>query len=297
MAAASGLPLLVPKERNPLVTTTLGTGQLIKAALDRGCRTLIIGIGGSATVDGGVGMAEALGARFLDKEGQPLGPGGGELGRLEKIELSGFDQRVDRTEVWVASDVDNPLLGDRGAATVYGPQKGATPEMVGVLEANLAHFAKVLERDVRRTVAEVPGAGAAGGLGAGLLAFLGAKMRPGVEIVAEAARLEEKMEGSAFVITGEGRVDRQTAFGKTVMGVATIAKRMGIPVIAIAGSLGDGAEEILKHGVAALATIIERPMSLEEALAEAPALVRTATERTCQLIEVGMNLKKELLNE
>lgn len=290
MAAASGLPLLKPEERNPLLATTLGTGQLIKAALDKGCRRLMIGIGGSATVDGGMGMAQALGARFLDARGEALGPEGGESGRLERIDLCGFDPRVAETEVQVASDVDNPLLGERGAARVYGPQKGATPEMVEVLEANLARFAEIVKRDLGKQVAELPGAGAAGGLGAGLVAFLGAKMRPGVEIVAEAAGLEEKMRGSALAITGEGRIDRQTAFGKTVVGVARVAARLGVPVIAVAGWLGEGAEEVLKHGVEALVPITDRPMDLEEALGDAPRLIREATERTCRLLALGKRL-------
>jgi glycerate kinase len=293
MAAASGLPLLAPEERNPLITSTYGTGQLVRAALGEGCTSLIIGIGGSATVDGGAGMAQALGAVFLDADGRALGAGGGELGRLDRIEMSGFDARAMKAEVLVASDVDNPLLGVRGAARVFGPQKGATPEMVEVLESNLRRFAEIVRRDLGRDIADLPGAGAAGGLGAGLAAFLGAKMRPGVEIIAEAAGLEDKMRGSSLVITGEGKLDRQTAFGKTVAGVAAIAKRCGVPVMAIAGSLGEGAEEVLDHGLDAMADIIDRPMELEEALADAPALIRAATERSCRLLAMGMSVRKE----
>ena len=293
MAAASGLPLLAPEERNPLLTSTLGTGQLIKAALDRGCRGMIIGIGGSATVDGGMGMAQALGARFLDEGGKPLGPEGDELARLDRIDLSGFDPRTRGTEVWVACDVDNPLLGPNGAAKVFGPQKGATPEMVATLEANLTRFAEVVKRDLGKDVTEFPGSGAAGGLGAGLAAFLEAKVQPGAEVVARAAGLEEKMKGSALVITGEGRIDRQTAHGKTVCGVAAIAKRMGVPVVAIAGSLGEGAEEVIHLGVDALADIIDGPMTLEEALAQARSLISDASERVCRLLAVGMRLQKE----
>jgi len=279
MAAASGLPLVPPSRRDPTRTTTRGTGELIGAALDLGASRLIIGIGGSATVDGGAGMAQALGARLLDESGRDIGPGGGELSRLARLDVSGLDPRLAGVACEVACDVDNPLLGPNGAARVYAPQKGATPEAVAVLEANLARFADVVERDLGVSVRDVPGAGAAGGLGAGLMAFLGARLRPGVQIVIEATGLREKLRGADLAIVGEGKLDAQTAHGKVPVGVAEVAAEAGVPVVAIAGSLGDGYEAVHEKGVAACFAILDRPMSLEEAFARAEELLaRTACE-------------------
>ncbi len=230
MAAASGLPLVPPAQRDPRITTSFGTGELIRAALDAGLRSIIIGIGGSATNDGGVGMAQALGARFFDAEGHPLPPGGAALARLQTIDLSGIDARLGEAQITVACDVDNPLCGARGASAVFGPQKGATPETVAELDAALAHFADCARQATGRDVALLPGAGAAGGLGAGLMYFTAAKLRPGVEIVLEAVGFADLVEDAAFVVTGEGRTDFQTAFGKAPVGVAKLAKRFGIPV-------------------------------------------------------------------
>ena len=289
MAAASGLPLLPPDERNPMLTTTFGTGELIRSALDRGVKHIIVGIGGSATVDGGAGMAQALGAKLLDEKGEEIGFGGGELRRLERIDLSGLAARVASVEVEVACDVTNPLTGPEGAARIYGPQKGATPEMVEALERNLAHLAHVIANDLGKDVCDLPGAGAAGGLGAGLVAFLGAKLRPGVEIVIEASGLREKMKGCHLVITGEGRLDEQSAFGKTIDGVAGVAKGLGIPVVAIAGSLGKGCEKVLGRGVSAYFSTVPGPGSLQEALTEAAEFLERTAEQVMRLAQVKLH--------
>ena len=289
MAAASGLPLLPPDERNPMLTTTFGTGELIRSALDRGVKHIIVGIGGSATVDGGAGMAQALGAKLLDEKGEEIGFGGGELRRLERIDLSGLAPRVASVEVEVACDVTNPLTGPEGAARIYGPQKGATPEMVEALERNLAHLAHVIANDLGKDVGDLPGAGAAGGLGAGLVAFLGAKLRPGVEIVIEASGLRKKMKGCDLVITGEGRLDEQSAFGKTIDGVAGVAKGLGIPVVAIAGSLGKGCEKVLGRGVSAYFSTVPGPGSLQEALTEAAEFLERTAEQVMRLAQVKLH--------
>lgn len=266
MAAASGLTLVPEERRDPMVTTTYGTGELIRAALDAGRRHLIIGIGGSATTDAGAGMAQAIGVRLLDAEGREIGRGGGELGRLVNIQMSEADPRLAESEIRVACDVDNPLYGERGAAYVYGPQKGASPEAVRILDANLRRFADVVERDLGLDVRELPGAGAAGGLGAGLVAFCGASLEPGVEIVIDATRLPEKMRGASLCLTGEGRIDGQTGFGKTPAGVAGVAVREGVPVIALGGSVSLEATYLHQRGFDALAAIANGPMTLAEAL-------------------------------
>lgn len=286
MAAASGLALVPRDRRNPLITTTRGTGDLIKAALDEGCTRLIIGIGGSATNDAGAGMAQALGARLLDVNGQELGPGGAELARLARIDLGGLDSRIrsGAVEVVVACDVANPLTGPQGASSVYGPQKGATPEMVQQLDAALANFARVVKRDLGLEVDTIPGAGAAGGLGAGLIAFLGGELKPGVEIVLEVTGLVEKLEGADLVITGEGAMDGQTAYGKTPSGVARVAKERGIPVIAIVGTVGKGIEEVYGIGIDAVFSIINRPCTLEEAMAEGAELIVQTAENIGRLL-------------
>lgn len=267
MAAASGLPLVPEEQRNPLNTTTCGTGELIAAALDQGRRKLIVGIGGSATTDAGAGMAQALGVRLLDDEGEPIGFGGAELGRLATIEMSRADPRLQEAEIRVACDVDNPLYGERGAAFVYGPQKGASAEDVKVLDANLRHFADVVQRDLGLDVRDIPGAGAAGGLGAGLVAFCGASLEPGVDIVIDAVDLPGAMRGADLCVTGEGAIDSQTAFGKTPAGVTSVARSGGVPVIALAGGVAFDAVSLHERGFSALASILNRPMSLAEAMA------------------------------
>ncbi len=290
MAAASGLPLVPMERRDPRVTTTFGTGELMKAAFDAGFAKLIIGIGGSATNDGGAGMARALGVRFLDGAGHDLPEGGAALTRLVRIDLSGLDRRVPRANIIVACDVDNPLTGQRGASAVYGPQKGASPEAIQELDGALEKYAAVAKAATGRDVASAPGAGAAGGLGAGLLYFTPARLRPGVGIVLDAARFSTMMQGANLVITGEGRTDLQTAMGKAPVGVARVAQQHGIPVLCIAGALGEGADDVLAKGVEALASIVPRAMALEECMARGAELVEEGTARACRLVRLGMQL-------
>jgi glycerate kinase len=277
MAAASGLALVPVHLRNPLQTTSFGTGELIRHAVDAGLRNIIIGIGGSATNDGGAGMLQALGVHLLGDEGQEIGSGGQALEQLEKIDTGGLDPRLRQCRIQVACDVDNPLIGAKGASAVFGPQKGATPAMVAKLDENLARFAGLIARDLQKDVADIPGTGAAGGMGAALLAFLDAELRPGIEIVIEAVGLEASLRGASLVVTGEGRIDRQTIHGKTPVGVARVARRLGIPVIGIAGSLGADASAVYDHGLDAVFSVLGKPCLLAEALAEAAGNVcRTA---------------------
>jgi len=273
MAQASGLILVAENKRNPLVTTTFGTGELIKKALELGCTHLIIGIGGSATNDGGMGMAQALGFRFLDDQGTPLVHGGGELARLAKIDASGKDPRLENVTIEVACDVNNPLTGPQGAAHIYGPQKGATPEMVEFLDAALANYDQVLQRDLGQDVGKVPGAGAAGGLGAGLMALLGGTLVSGIELVLDVLRFDEKVRGARLVLTGEGKFDAQSAFGKVPMGVAHRARALGVPVVVVAGSALPSAEILHREGVTAYFSILNQPMSLEDAMKHGAELV------------------------
>jgi glycerate kinase len=248
MAAASGLGLVPSDRRNPLLTTTCGTGELIAAALNSGARRILIGIGGSATNDGGTGAAQAVGVRFVDRNGRvlPNGLSGGQLGLIDRIDPASRDPRIGQVPIEVACDVDNPLCGPRGAAAVYGPQKGADPESVRILDQNLAHLADVIQRDLGMQVRDTPGAGAAGGLGAGLLAFFDAKLRPGIQMVMDALRFLERIAGADLIITGEGRLDRQSMMGKLIEGVGRAAKAAGVPVIAMVGSIGQGADDALE---------------------------------------------------
>ncbi|QDR79954.1 glycerate kinase [Sporomusa termitida] len=290
MAAASGLTLLTKDKRDPRTATTYGTGQLVKAALDRGIRKLIIGIGGSATNDGGAGMAQALGVKFLDSGGNLLLPGGAALAGLASIDLAGIDPRLTEAAILVACDVDNPLCGPQGAAAVYGPQKGATPEMVLELDQALQQFAAVAQTATGKDVARLPGAGAAGGLGAGLLFFTNAELKPGVEIVLNATRFADIVQQADFVITGEGSTDFQTACGKAPVGVAKVARQYNIPSICLSGSLGQGAEQVLEQGITGLMSIVPRPMPLSECMASAEELIRAATARVCRLVDLGIKL-------
>lgn len=289
MAAASGLPLVPREQRDPRITTTQGTGELIRAALDAGLRRIIIGIGGSATNDGGAGMARALGARFIAGDGSDLAEGGAALSGLHHIDLSGLDPRLQECEITVACDVDNPLCGPRGASAVFGPQKGATEQIVSELDAALAHFAALAQQATGRAVAELPGAGAAGGLGAGLMFFTRATLKPGVEIVLDAVRFAENVRSAAFVLTGEGRTDFQTAFGKAPVGVAKVAKQFGVPVFCISGGLGDGADDVLAQGIDAVMSICDRPMRLEECMEQGEALIAAAAARLCRIIQAARN--------
>lgn len=292
MAAASGLNLLGDDERNPMKTTTYGTGQLIKEALDYGCKRIIIGIGGSATNDGGVGMAQALGVSFLDEEGNQIAFGGGELSKISKIDVSLLDPRIKDTVITIASDVKNPLCGPNGASAVYGPQKGATPEMVETLDRNLKHLAKTIHEQLNIDILNVPGSGAAGGLGAGLMAFLGAKFCLGIKLVTELARLEEKIQRADLVVTGEGSTDYQTLFGKVPHGIADIAKKYSKPVICISGSLGKGYEQLYNEGIDAFFSIVNRPMSLEEAMNNAEALLEQTAKNVIKVYLRSLNKQK-----
>lgn len=284
MAAASGLNLLSAKERDPMKTTSYGTGQLIKVALDYGCRQIIIGLGGSATNDGGVGMCQALGVRFLDKEGKEIGFGGGELSKIAKIDISSLDSRINEADITIASDVDNPLCGPNGASAVYGPQKGASPEMVDVLDENLKHFATVVHEQLGINILNVPGSGAAGGMGASLMAFCGAKLHSGINLVMGLVRMEEKIKEADMVITGEGSTDYQTLFGKVPFGIAKIAKKYNKPVVCISGALVEGYEKLYNEGIQALFSIVNRPMSLEEAMDKGEELLTKVTENIFRLL-------------
>ena len=269
MAAASGLHWVTPAQRNACITTSYGTGELILAALDAGAKRIILGIGGSATNDGGAGVLQALGARLLGSDNQPLAPGGAALIDLQRIELEGLDPRLAEVEILVAADVDNPLCGPRGASHVFGPQKGATPAQVQQLDQALAHFADVMAAALGEDYRELPGVGAAGGLGFAARAVLGAGFRPGVELVADLSGLAEAMQGADLVITGEGRLDGQSLHGKTPVGVARVAQAAGVPVIALAGSLGEGYQQLYEAGIEAAFSLAPGPLSLEQAMAYA----------------------------
>ena len=287
MAAASGLALLSRNQLDPLLTTTRGVGELIAAALDLEVSHLIVGIGGSATNEGGVGMATALGARFLDAGGEPVEPVGGALAAIHRIDPNGLDPRLAKVWVEAICDVDNPLLGERGAAQVYGPQKGATPAQVRELDAGLANLAAVIERDLGLDVRNLPGAGAAGGLGAGLRAFLGAELRRGVDVVLDLVGLDDHLRGADLVLTAEGRIDAQTAFGKAPAGVAERARSRGVPCIAIAGGIGDGLESLHALGVSAVFSLCPGPVSLEQALAAGGDYLAAATEQAVRAFLAG----------
>lgn len=290
MAAASGLPLVPPERRDPRLATTVGTGQLLRAALEAGAEHILVGIGGSATNDGGAGMAQALGFRLLDADGNDLPPGGAALARLARIDTTGHDPRLDTTRVRVACDVSNPLCGPTGASAVYGPQKGATPEMVDELDAALAHYAAILKRDLGTDVAKVPGAGAAGGLGAGLLAFTRAELVPGARVVFEALDFAGKVAGAALVFTAEGRLDSQTAYGKAPGAVAAAARAAGGRTVALVGGLLADDAELAALGMDAVVPIPDGPMSLEAAMADARRLVSAAAARAMRLIVIGQSL-------
>ncbi len=274
MAEASGLQLVAPGQRDACSSSTYGTGELIRAALDLGARRIILAIGGSATNDGGAGAMQALGVQLFDAQDQPLLPGGLALAGLARISLENLDSRLAQVRFEIAADVNNPLCGAHGASAIFGPQKGATPEQVLQLDAALGHFADHCAQMLPRDVREEPGSGAAGGLGFAAKAFLSAQFRAGVEVVAELVGLDAAVRGADLVITGEGRFDAQTLRGKTPFGVARIARQHKIPVIVIAGTLGDGYEQMYAHGVDAAFALPSAPMSLEQACSEAPRLLR-----------------------
>ena len=286
MASASGLHLVAIEKRNPLVTTTYGTGQLIKACLDYGVKKLLIGLGGSSTNDGGAGLIQALGGRLMDSKGNELGFGGGELGRLATIDLTGFDPRLKNTIVEVACDVNNPLCGDNGASNVFGPQKGATSLMIEELDNNLKHYANIIKEQLKKDILDVPGAGAAGGLGAGLMAFLNATLKKGIEMVIEYTKLEEKVKCADMVWTGEGSIDFQTQYGKTPLGVAIVAKKYNKPVVAFAGKVGKDIEVLYDNGISSIFSIITELTTLDEALINGKENLEKTAENVIRLMNL-----------
>ncbi|MCA1851478.1 MAG: glycerate kinase [Beggiatoa sp.] len=295
MVEASGLPLVPRERRDPLRTTTYGTGELILDAIERGVSAIIIGIGGSATVDGGAGMAQALGVSFLGGNGRAIGEPvcGGILERISEIDMHELDPRVRKTRITIACDVENSLCGPRGAARVFGPQKGATPEMIEVLDRNLRHLGALIKRDLGIDVMRIAGGGAAGGLGAGLIAFAKARLKRGVDLVSDAVDLAKHLRGADLVITGEGRVDFQTAFGKTPSGVAKAARRLKIPVVAVGGGLADDARGVFEHGIDALEAGAARDMDLAEALRLSRGHLENAGERVMRLIVIGERMAQK----
>ena len=290
MAAASGLESVPPTRRNPLLTTSWGTGELIRHALDAGVSQIIIGIGGSATNDGGAGMAQALGAKLLSAGQQQIAPGGGALETLARIDLSELDPRLADCRIDVACDVTNPLTGPQGASAVFGPQKGATAAMIERLDRGLQHFAQIIDRDLDIDVLNLEGGGAAGGMGAALYAFCGANLRPGIEIVTDALGLAELVADADLVITGEGRIDSQTIHGKVPVGVAKVAKRFNVPVIGIAGSLTADVGVVHQHGLDAVFSVLYTICTLDEALANAAANLRMTARNVAAVLQMGGKL-------
>jgi len=288
MAAASGLALLKPKERNPTRTSTFGTGELIRHALRFDVKKILVGIGGSATNDGGTGMARALGVRFLDGQGRELPEGGIFLKRLNRIDMKRLDPRFKCVTVEVACDVDNPLVGLHGAAQIYSPQKGATAGMVRELDAGLRQLGRIIRKDLHIDIMNVPGSGAAGGLGAGLMAFLGGRLRPGVDIVIDSVELERKLRGCDLVITGEGRMDSQTVFGKAPAGVAKVAGNLGIPVIAICGSLGKDVNRVLSVGINAYFSTLEQSLDEGDIPKRGADMLMNCVEQVARLIALKL---------
>lgn len=292
MAAASGLHWVPREQRDATITSSFGTGELIRAALDEGAQRIILGLGGSATNDGGAGLLQALGARFLDAQDQPLAPGGAALAGLAKVDLSQLDPRLGAVQVDVAADVDNPLCGPRGASAVFGPQKGADARQVELLDAALGHMAKVVAAALGKDVSEEPGAGAAGGLGFAAKAFFGARFRPGIELVAELSGLAESMTDADLVITGEGRLDAQSLHGKTPVGVARVAQAAGVPVIALAGSLGEGYQRMYEVGIEAAFSLAPGPMTLEQACATAAEELQARATDIARVWNMAQQLRR-----
>lgn len=287
MAAASGIELIAPEERNPLITSTYGTGLLLKAAIDNGFKNIILAIGGSATNDGGAGMAQALGFDLQDKNGAPIEQGGGSLADLYSIDSSHVHPLLSTVKITVACDVRNPLLGTSGATFVYGPQKGATLPMLETLEENMAHFSTILQQNFGTSFAEIPGSGAAGGLGAGLLAFCKAQLISGFELINQLTHLEDQISRADLVFTAEGRIDSQTAFGKTISGVAQLGKKHQVPVIALAGKIEDDLTGLYSQGITAVFAIGDRPMSLDESKERAAELLAGTVGQLMRILLVS----------
>jgi len=292
MAAASGLTLELECQRDIMTATTYGTGQLIKAALEAGCRKIYVAIGGSATNDGGIGMAQALGISFLDELGLEVGFGGGCLQDIAVIDICKRNPLVEQTEITVMCDVDNPLYGPKGAAVVYGPQKGATLQQIEELDYGLKHLGKLVHQQLGKDISQIPGTGGAGGLGFGLMAFTNARLCPGIELMLDISNFDEKIKKADLIITGEGQMDRQSIYGKVPTGIAQRAGIYNVPVIAVVGSIGDGAETVYQHGIWTISSAIGSPMSIQEAMKDAYKLVPDAAERVMRAIALGMTLEK-----
>lgn len=290
MARTSGLALVPEQNMNPLISTTFGLGETIKHALNSGFRKFIIGIGGSATNDAGAGMAQALGIHFLDANGKELSFGGAALSKLDQIDLKSLDARALQSEFLVACDVSNPLTGPEGASAIYGPQKGASPEMVDQLDSALRNFGNIISRDIGIDVDKIPGSGAAGGLGAGLTALLGAKLRKGVDIVLDSVNLDSHLKDADLVITGEGQMDYQTIYAKAPIGVAERSSLYGVPVIAISGSLGENYQVVHKHGISAVGAITTSPMTLSDASENASSLISSSVEQALRFMKTGASV-------
>ncbi len=290
MAQAAGLALVPPEKRNPLLATTYGVGELMLAAVDAGCTQLIVGLGGSATSDGGAGMAQALGVKLLGPGGAELSRGAAGLASLEKIDMSGLDPRLQGMTVYAASDVVNPLCGPEGAAAVYGPQKGASEQMVQMLDGALANLAAVVERDLQVEVRGLAGAGAAGGLGAGLVAFAGAEIRSGPSLVLQLLHFEEFLESADLLLTGEGKLDRQIEFGKAISGVALLAEKHEVPVIVFTGSLEEEEDKLAERGIGAVVPIAPGPISEQDSMEKAGELLQAAAERAMRLLALAREL-------
>jgi len=287
---STGIGLLKKEERNPMITSSYGTGELIKSALEQGCEEIILGIGGSATLDAGTGMAQALGAIFSDHQGRKTEAGGKGLKMIEHINLAGLDPRLKKTTITVCCDVSNPLTGIHGAAYVYGPQKGATPRMVKTLDMNLRHIAEVIRNQLHMNVENTSGAGAAGGLGAGLMAFLNARLQPGFTLIAKLTQLASWIEWADLIITGEGKIDAQTAFGKTPAGIAALAGKYKKPVVAFTGYLDSDWNSENDPGFAALVPIADKPMNLKRSMDQAGKLLENAAERAMRIMLLGKSI-------
>ncbi len=292
MAAASGLALLRPEERNPMIASSFGTGELIRFALDHGCKEIILGIGGSATVDGGMGMAQALGVSFTDDTGWETEPGAISMGRIFQVSMKNIDKRLAECQVNAACDVTNPLTGPQGAAHIFGPQKGANPYMVIKLDSHLQHFAQVIRKQLYKEVEYLPGAGAAGGLGAGIVAFLNGTLHPGFELVSRMTGFEQQVQQADLVITGEGQMDQQTGFGKTPSGIAILAQKYKKPVIAFTGAITGFHEDFVKAGFHAVMPVADKPMTLEQSMYDAGRLLEEASERTFRIMKLAQHLRE-----
>jgi glycerate kinase len=293
MAAASGLTLVPANGRNPMKATTFGVGELILKVLERGCASIAIGLGGSATNDGGVGMAQALGVSFRDKNGRELEPGAAGIAELAEIDTSGMTTKVSGAGITIASDVNSPLCGPKGASQVFGPQKGADENMVKELDVALSHLADIVKARLGIDLADTPGTGAAGSLGYGLMAFCGAKMKPGIETVMDSVGMDKLLNGCDLVITGEGKIDGQSVFGKVPVGVAQRAKKYGVPVLAIVGDIGNGAEAVYQYGIDSIMSTVNKAMPLSDAIAHGGDLLEEAAERAMRMIKIGLDISRK----